>query len=189
MMNTRKMAIVLLIFASLLAGCGGTGGKNSATTKTFRINLGLAMQDDFYEAIELIVYSRHRYVDSGDAHSSPNNLELITDWRPRFIFDDEQELGIVTVWSRILLFWCSNVHSRTKSSGRTLRKVARTRAEKYRMLWQRARRCIARYFLAHTKIPKIPVTVTSDRSLGYVQQSLLRMSTQCGPTWLPNTWS
>ncbi len=103
MRNTRKMAMVLLIFASLLAGCGGTGGKNSATTKTFRINLGLAKQDDFYEAVQMIVYSRYRYVDSGDAHSSPNNLEIITDWRPRFILDDEKALGIATVWSRILL--------------------------------------------------------------------------------------
>ena len=102
-MNTRKVGFVVLIFATLLAGCGGTGGKKPATTKMFRTDLGLARQDDFYQAVEMIVYSRHRYVDSGDAHSSPNNLELITDWRPRFILDDEKALGIVIVWSRILL--------------------------------------------------------------------------------------
>jgi len=104
MMNNRKVSLVLLIFVSLLAGCSSTGGKNATKPlKMFRINLGLAMQDDFYQAIEMIVYGRYRYIDSGDSHSSPNNLELVTEWRPRFILDDEKELGIVVVWSRILL--------------------------------------------------------------------------------------
>ena len=104
MMNNKKVSLVLLIFICLLAGCGGTGGNDAAQkSKMFRNDLGLAKQDDFYQAIQMIVYSRYRYVDSGDAHSSPNNLEIITDWRPRFILDDEKALGIATVWSRILL--------------------------------------------------------------------------------------
>ena len=104
MMNNRKVSLVLLIFISLLAGCSGTGGKNaSKTSKMFRTDLGMTRQDDFYQAIEKLVYGRYRYVDSGDAHSSPNKLDVVTDWRPRFIFDDEKELGIVTVWSRIFL--------------------------------------------------------------------------------------
>jgi len=104
MMNNRKVSLVLLIFVSLLAGCSSTGGKNPSKLSTmFRTNLGLTMQDDFYQAVEKLVYGRHRYAESGDAHSSPNKLDVITDWRPRFIFDDERELGIVTVWSRILL--------------------------------------------------------------------------------------
>ncbi len=104
MMNNRKVSLVLLIFISLLAGCGGTGGKKaSKTSKMFRTDLGMTRQDDFYQAIEKLVYGRYRYVDSGDAHSSPNKLELVTEWRPRFILDDEKELGIVVVWSRIFL--------------------------------------------------------------------------------------
>ncbi len=103
-MNTIKVGLVVLIFASLLAGCGGTGGKDSDTKpKMFRSNLGLAMGDEFLQAVDKIVYGRYRYVDSGDSRNFPRKLDVITDWRPRFLFDDERALGIVAVRSRVLL--------------------------------------------------------------------------------------
>ena len=104
MMNNRKVSLVVLIFASLLAGCGGTGGKDSTTKpKMFRSNLGLAMRDEFHQAVDKVVYGRYRYVDSGDSRDLPRRLDVITDWRPRFLFDDERELGIVAVQSQVLL--------------------------------------------------------------------------------------
>jgi len=104
MMNTRKFGLVLLILASLLAGCGGTGGKDSATKpKMFRANLGLTMGDEFNEAVDMIVYSRYRYIRSGDSRNYPNKINVVTEWQARFIFDDERELGIVAVESRIFL--------------------------------------------------------------------------------------
>jgi len=103
-MNTRKFGLVLLILASLLAGCGGTGGKDSATKpKMFRANLGLTMGGEFNEAVDMIVYSRYRYIRSGDSRNYPNKINVVTEWRARFIFDDERELGIVAVESRIFL--------------------------------------------------------------------------------------
>ncbi len=33
----------------------------------------------------------------------PNKLNVITEWQPRFIFDDEKQLGIVAVQSQIFL--------------------------------------------------------------------------------------
>jgi len=70
MMNNRKVSLVLLVFASLLAGCSGTGGKTATKqSKMFRTNLGLTIQDDFYQAVELVVYGRHRYVDSLEGRS------------------------------------------------------------------------------------------------------------------------
>ena len=102
MMNNRKVSLVLLIFISLLAGCGGTGGKDSTTkAKVFRFNLGLTMGNEFNEAVDKMVYARHRYIRSGDSRTYPNKISVVTEWQPRFIFDDEKELGIVAVESRI----------------------------------------------------------------------------------------
>lgn len=101
-MNTRKVSLVLLIFVSLLAGCGGTGGKNvTKKSKIFRANLGLTMGGEFNEAVDMMVYGRYRYIRSGDSRNYPNKIYVITEWQARFIFDDERELGIVAVESQI----------------------------------------------------------------------------------------
>ncbi len=102
MMDARKVGLVVLIFATLLAGCGGTGGKDSTTKpKVFRFNLGLTMGNEFNEAVDRMVYARYRYIRSGDSRNYPNKIDVITEWQTRFIFDDERELGIVAVESRI----------------------------------------------------------------------------------------
>ncbi len=102
MMNTIKVGLVVLIFVSLLAGCGGTGGKDSTTkAKVFRVNLGLTMGNEFNEAVDRMVYGRYHYIRSGDSRNYPNKIDVVTEWQSRFIFDDEKELGIVAVESRI----------------------------------------------------------------------------------------
>lgn len=103
-MNTRKVALLLLIFASLLAGCGGTGGKDSPTkAKMFRTDLGLTMRDEFHDAVTKMLFGRYHYVNSNDSRNYPNRLTVITEWQPRFVFDDEKKMSIIAVQSRVRL--------------------------------------------------------------------------------------
>ena len=72
-MNTRRVGLILLIFASFLVACGGTAGKGTGKkSKTFRAELGLTMQGEFNEAVDMMVYGRYRYVRSGDSRNYPN---------------------------------------------------------------------------------------------------------------------
>ena len=102
-MYTRAIYLAAVILCTSFSGCAGTSN-SGAKKQIFNKTLGLCGRDDFLETINTVVFLKNHYLDSGDTRDLGSRIEITTEWRPRFVFPDEQALGIIAAESKLVIF-------------------------------------------------------------------------------------
>ena len=115
-MRKRTLLLLVVLFTSFLFGCGGTRNPSKPPT-IYKKNLGHCLRNQFSEIVNKIVFVRNQYLDDGNMRDIPSQMEINTEWKPRFPFADEKALGIVAVESRIIVGAKSTGQTRSLTTG------------------------------------------------------------------------